>query len=107
MTELVTVAGTALLVMLLAMWAMGTASSCVVTQEPHRMLNLERAIDREHLARDARDSARIARRYAARPVTASDIDGASAQCEATLDRQIMAAHDVTLEDIREASGSQN
>ena len=73
MTELITVAGTALLVMLLAMWATGTASSCVVTQEPHRLLNLERGIDREHLARDVRDSARIARRYAAHDVTLEEI----------------------------------
>jgi hypothetical protein len=107
MTELVTVAGTALLVMLLAMWATGTASSCVVTPEPHRRLNLERGVDSEHLARDVRESARIARRYAARTVTTSGIDSASERCEATLDRQIMTAHDVTLDEIREASGSRN
>jgi hypothetical protein len=107
MTELITVVGTAFLVMLLAMWATGTASSCLVTQEPHRRLNLERAVDREHLARDVRDTARIARRYAARSVTTSEIDAASARCEATLDRQLMTAHDVTPEDIREASGTQD
>jgi hypothetical protein len=102
MTELTTVAGTALLVMLLAMWATGTASSCVVTQEPHRRLSLERVVDREHLARDVRESARIARRYAAHAVGTSGADGASERCEATLDGQIMRAHDVNLEDIREA-----
>ena len=103
MTELVTVAGTALLVMLLAMWATGTASTCVVTPEPHRRLNLERDVDREHLARDVRESVRIARRYTLRTVTTSDAGSASERCEATLDRQIMAAHDVTLDEIREAA----
>jgi hypothetical protein len=103
MTELVTVAGTAFLVMLLAMWATGTASSCVVTQEPHRGLNLERVVDREHLARDVRESARIARRYAARTVRTSDLDSAVERCEATLDGQIMTAHDVALDEIREAA----
>lgn len=102
MTELITVAVTAFLVMLLAMWATGTASSCVVTQEPHRRLNLERVVDREHLARDVRESARTARRYAARSAGASGTDGASERCAATLDGQIMTAHDVSLEEIREA-----
>jgi hypothetical protein len=101
MTELVTVAATAFLVMLLAMWATGTASSCVVAQEPHRRLNLERVVDREHLARDVRESARTARRYA-RAVGTSGADGASDRCETTLDGQIMTAHDVSLEEIREA-----
>jgi hypothetical protein len=102
MTELITVAVTAFLVMLLAMWATGTASSCVVTQEPHRSLNLERVVDREHLARDVRESVRIARRYAAHATGTSGSDDASSRCEATLDGQIMTAHDVSLEEIREA-----
>lgn len=104
MTELITVAGTAFLVMLLAMWATGTGSSCVVRQEPHRSLNLERVVDREHLAREVHESARIARRYAAHAVGSSGADGASERCEATLDGQIMTAHDVSLEEIREARG---
>jgi hypothetical protein len=102
MTELLTVAAAAFLVMLLAMWATGTASSCVVSQEPHRRLNLERVVDREHLARDVRESARTARRYAAGSVGTSGADGASDRCETTLDGQIMTAHDVSLEEIREA-----
>jgi len=102
MTELVTVAAAAFVVMLLAMWATGTASSCVVSQEPHRRLNLERVVDREHLTRDVRESVRTARRYAARAVGPSGADGASDRCETTLDAQIMTAHDVSLEEIREA-----
>jgi hypothetical protein len=102
MTELVTVAATAFLVMLLATLATGTASSCVVTQEPHRRLNLQRVVDREHLARDVRESARTARRDTARSGGASGADGASERCEPTLDGQIMTAHDISLDEIREA-----
>src|SRR5476649_2738359 len=104
MTELVTVAGTACLVMLLAMWATGTSSSCAVRPEPHRYLNLERAIDHEHLARDVRDSARVARRYAEHSVgtPGAGADEAAGRCEATLEQQIITAHDVAPEDILEA-----
>ena len=57
--------------------------------EPHRHLNLDRTVDREHLATDLAESERIARRYAAQP------EGDDESCRAELVRQIMAAHDVT------------
>src|SRR6266446_1774657 len=65
MIELATVAGTAILVMLLAMWATRPDPSCALTREPHRRLAVERVVDSEHLANDVREIGRIARRHAA------------------------------------------
>jgi hypothetical protein len=114
MTELATVAGTAILVMLLAMWATRPDSSCVLTREPHRRLALERVVDSEHLANDVREIGRIARRYAAAhiaptqtkgddPPATSALDDAVRQCEARLAGQLMTTHDVTLDQVREAA----
>ena len=73
-----------------------------MTPEARRHLNLDRTVDREHLATDLAESERIARRYAAQPEpAASDVtreaaihaDGES--CHASLVRQIMTTHDVT------------
>ena len=57
--------------------------------EPRRHLNLDRTVDREHLATDLAESERIARRYSAQP----EADGES--CRDQLVRQIMTTHDVT------------
>jgi hypothetical protein len=114
MTELATVAGTAILVMLLAMWATRPDSSCVLTREPHRRLALERVVDSEHLANDVREIGRIARRHAAAhiapeqtkgndPPATSALEDVVRQCEATLAGQLMATHDVTLDEVREAA----
>jgi hypothetical protein len=119
MTEVATVAGTAILVMLLAMWASRPDSSCVLTREPHRRLALERAVDSEHLARDVREIGRIALRYAAAHAarsssvipahTEGDNPSSSAlgdlirPCEAGLERELMTTHDVTVDQMREAA----
>jgi hypothetical protein len=70
--------------------------------EPRRHLDLDRTVDREHLATDLAESERIARRYSAqREPTASGgtrepaIHADAESCHAGLVRQIMAAHDVT------------
>jgi hypothetical protein len=114
MTELATVAGTAILVMLLAMWATRPDSSCLLTREPHRRLALERVVDSEHLANDVREIGRIARRHAAAhiapeqtkgndPPQTSALEDVVRQCEATLAGQLMATHDVMLDEVREAA----
>jgi hypothetical protein len=113
MTELATVAGTAILVMLLAMWATRPDSSCGPTREPHRRLALERVVDAEHLAGDVRQIERIARRHAAhiaatrtpgdRPPATSALDDGITGCEASLDAQLMTTHDLTLDQVREAA----
>jgi hypothetical protein len=51
MTETTTVAGAALIVTLLAMWATRPPPACAMAPEPHRHLDLERGVDREHRAR--------------------------------------------------------
>jgi hypothetical protein len=113
MTELTTVAATAILVMLLAMWASRPDSSCVPTTEPHRRLALERVVDSEHLASDEREIGRIARRYAAAQIAttqtkgddppASALDDLVRQCEAGLAGQLVTTHDVTIDQVREAA----
>ncbi len=103
MTELATTVGVALLFTLLAMWAAGPAASCELAPEPQQRLNLDRLVDREHLATDVREIARLARRYAARTAPAVGIDAAIAQCEEKLDGQLVTAHDVTSEQVRSAT----
>lgn len=112
MTETGTVAGTALLVMLLAMWATRPPPSCEIGSEPRQRLNLERIVDREHLARDVRETERTVRRYLARatatsaggngPVT-TPADSLADACRATLTRQLMTTHHVTIEQVRAAA----
>jgi hypothetical protein len=103
MTELATTVGVALLFTLLAMWAAGPAASCELAPEPQQRLNLDRLVDREHLATDVREIARLARRYAARTAPATGIDAAILQCEEKLDGQLVTAHDLTIEQVRSAT----
>jgi hypothetical protein len=114
MSETATVAGAALIVTLVAMWGARPPPTCAMAPEPHRHLDLERGVDREHLDTDVREAARIARRYAAH-VAAAQPDGGSLpgpavndvaeQCQASLSRHLMDAHDVTLEQVRAATSN--
>jgi hypothetical protein len=95
-------AGAALVLTVAAMWAAQPPAGCTMPPEPRRHLNLDRTVDREHLATDLAESERVARRYAAQPgPTASGGTVAPAihldaeSCRAGLVRQIMATHDVT------------
>ncbi len=112
MTETVTVAGAALIVTILVMWATRPPPTCAMAPEPHRHVDLERGVDREHLATDVREAARIARRYAAH-IAATQGEGGSPpatpafndvaeRCQTSLSRQLMDAHDVSLDQVREA-----
>jgi hypothetical protein len=103
MTELATTVGVALLFTLLAMWATGPAASCELAPEPHQRLNLDRLVDREHLATDVRAIARLARRHAARTAPAGGTDQAIAECEEKLDGQLLTSHEVTIEQVRSAT----
>jgi hypothetical protein len=103
MTELATSVGVALLVTLVAMWAIRPGASCELAPEPHQRLDLDRLVDREHLATDVREIARLARRYAARAAPAVGVDGTFAQCEEKLEGQLVTAHDLTVEQVRSAT----
>jgi hypothetical protein len=100
-------AGAALVLTVAAMWAAQPPSGCTMRAEPQRHLNLDRTVDREHLATDLAESERVARRYAARPQpTASGepaIQPETESCHAALVRQIMTAHDVTAAEVLAAS----
>jgi hypothetical protein len=102
----------ALIVTVVALWATRPAPTCDMTVEPHSHLDLDRMVDREHLAADIEASGRIARRYGAQtpapaagahepPARAPDTD--DEQCQARLAQQIMTAHDLTLAQILSAS----
>jgi hypothetical protein len=99
MSELAALAGAAVLYMVFAMWATQPPYTCAMVYEPHRQLNLDQEVDREHLARDGDEIGRMARRYA-RHIAASD--SVVAQCEETLARGLMTTHEVTLAQVRTA-----
>jgi hypothetical protein len=82
-------AGAALVLTVVAMWATQPAAGCAMRSESRRHLNLDRIVDREHLATDLAESERIARRYSTQP------GGDSESCHAELVRQIMTTHEVT------------
>jgi hypothetical protein len=113
MTETATVAGAALIVTLLAMWATRPPPTCAMAPEPHRRLDLARGVDREHLGTDVRETARIARRYAAHiggapadadnPPTTPAVNDVAEQCQASLSRQLIDAHNLTIEQVRAAT----
>ena len=103
MTELATSVGVALLVTVLAMWAIRPSALCELAPEPHRRLDLDRVVDREHLASDVREIARLARRYAAPGGPPGGLDETVTQCEDKLDGQLVTTHDLTLEQVRSAA----
>jgi hypothetical protein len=105
-------AGAALIVTIVVLWATRPPPSCDMTVEPHSHLDLARMVDREHLAADIGASGRIARRYRAQlpeqiagaheapaQALAQTPDTDDEQCHARLAEQIMTTHDVTLAQI--------
>ena len=110
-------AGAALIVTIVALWATRPPPTCDMTVEPHSHLDLDRIVDREHLAADIGASGRIARRYRAQmpehPAGAHEAPAQAAtqapdtddeQCHARLAQQIMSTHDLTLAQILAAAG---
>jgi hypothetical protein len=106
----------ALIVTIVALWATRPPPTCDMTVEPHSHLNLDRVVDREHLAADIGASGRIARRYLTQmpehPAGAHDApvqaraqapDTDDQQCHARLTQQIMTTHDLTLAQILAAA----
>jgi hypothetical protein len=95
-----------------ALWATRPPPACDMTLEPHSHLNLDRTVDREHLAADIGASGRIARRYSvqmsaqsagAREPAAQVSDADAERCHARLAQQIMTTHDLTLAQILAAA----
>jgi hypothetical protein len=99
MSELAALVGAAVLYMVIAMWATQPPYTCAMVYEPHRQLNLEQDVDREHLARDGDEIGRMARRYA-KHIAASD--NVVTECEETLARGLVTTHEVTLDQVRAA-----
>ena len=99
MSELAALAGAAVLYMVFAMWATQAPYTCAMVYEPHRQLNLEQEVGREHLARDGAEIGRMARRYA-KHIGATD--SVVTQCEEALARDLVTTHEVTLDQVRAA-----
>ena len=102
MSELTTLSGAAFLYMALAMWATQPSDSCQPTETLRGRLDLGRQVDREHLQRDAGTIRQVARRYASGLAAFTFVHDPIAECEETLARELAAAHDVPLEDVRTA-----
>jgi hypothetical protein len=106
MNELTTFAGVTVLYTTLAMWATQPSNSCVMIEEPRQRLYIDRDVDREHLARDARRIQRLARRYAAHTGHIANEADDTERCEERLTRQIAATHDVPIDQVRAAMSAE-
>jgi hypothetical protein len=102
LSELTTLSGAALLYMALAMWATQPSDSCQPTEKLRARLELGRQLDREHLQRDAGKIRQAARRYASGLAAFTFVNDPIAECEETLARELAAAHEVPLDDVRAA-----
>src|SRR5713226_6510621 len=99
MSELAVLVGAAVLYTVVAMWATQPPYTCAMVYEPHRQLDLERDVDREHLAGDAGAIGRMARRYARHGAGSVSV---VTQCEETLARNLTTTHEVSLSQVRTA-----
>jgi hypothetical protein len=97
LNELTVLAGVALAYTLVVVWAAAPVRSCTMVAEPARYLNLEREVDREHLARHARQIQRAARQQIPDP-SPDAVD----RCQETLARELAASHEVTLDQVHTA-----
>jgi len=85
--------------MLLVMWAQHGSPTCAVSFEAQRRLQLNRQVDREHLAADGASAVRAARRYAA-GASAGEQQGRFLECEDLLVSRIAATHGVSVDQMR-------
>jgi len=97
-------AATLLGAMLLVMWAQYGASACAVSFEAPRRLQLDRQVDREHLAVDSASAARAARRFVS-TTGGGDQQRRFLECEERLVSAIAATHGVSVEQVRAAAAN--
>ena len=102
MNELAAFAGVSILYTTLAMWATQPSFACVMVEEPHTRLYMDREVHREHLTRDARRIQQLARRYAAHRGNPSAEASDAEQCLESLTRELAATHDVPIDRVRAA-----
>jgi len=87
---------------LLVMWAPHRAASCALSFEAPRRLQLNRTVDREHLAADGASALRAARRYMSEP-SGGDQQQRFVECEDLLVGSIAATHAVSVDQVRAAA----
>jgi hypothetical protein len=97
--------GTAALLgaMLLVMWAQHGSVTCALSFEAPRRLHVNREVDREHLAADAASAVRAARRYTW-GTAGEEQQRQFVECEDLLVNGIAAAHGVSVDQVRAATG---
>ena len=93
--------GTAALLgaMLLVMWAQHGSVTCALSFEAPRHLQLNRQVDREHLAADGASAVRAARRYTSGTATGEQ-QRRVLECEDLLVSRIAAIHGVSVDQVR-------
>lgn len=89
--------------MLLVMWAQDSPATCAVSFEVPRRLQLNRQVDREHLAADGASAVRAARRYTS-GTAAGEQQRRFLECEDQLVSGIAATHGVSARQVRESAG---
>jgi hypothetical protein len=98
--------GTTLLLggMLLVMWAQQRPEICAVSEAP-RTLQLDRTVDREHLAADGARAVRMARRHMMAGASADEQQRLFLECDALLVRAIAATHGMSVEQVEQGRAS--
>jgi hypothetical protein len=89
----------ALLGAMLVVWAQHGPATCAVSFEALRRLQLNRQVDREHLAADGASAVRAARRYTA-GTAAGEQQRRVLECEDLLVSRIAATHGVSVDQVR-------
>jgi hypothetical protein len=89
--------------MLLVMWAQHGLATCAISFEAPRRLQLDRPVDRDHLAADGASAGRTARRYTA-ATAGADQQQRFLECENLLVSAIAATHGVSGDQVRAATG---
>ena len=107
MKNLAFAAGVTVLYTTFAMWARQPSSSCVMTEEPHQRLYMDRQVHREHLARDVHRLRQSARRHAAHEDNATTETQPAEPCLDTLARQLASTHDVSIDTVRRLISEQH
>jgi hypothetical protein len=89
--------------MILVMWIQQGPPLCAMSPESPRRLQLERSVDREHLAADNQSAERSARRFAASDADIRQRQRRFLECEAVLARAIATTHGLSAEQVLESA----
>ena len=101
MNELTFFAIVTILYTAISMWIAQPSFSCVMPEEPRRILYLDLPVHREHLTRDVRRIRQLAARHDAHTKEATG-PGGQERCIELLSQQLSTHHHIAIEDVRAA-----